>query len=635
MECSQHSSVLAIVRLLEHFNDENAAEFKQSLFEHLNLESESQFLCVVLKKLCKSLPSQSLQLLKEKAIQIAESQSVAESPNIPTCDNNENDAYADCSNINKISVYKYIQTKLHKSNVCRLPHDIIDHIGSYLNKIESIEFGYLNKQLYIETQKQSYLIKRENDGQFYLNQKMLNRLLWSQTNPYPYSFPTDLRMQFSSEFELVANNKYSVNECGIPIEYISIVSSHWFSTLFSRVTKLHCVSNIFLPLIPIAKLFNNSIFLLEYLHLCLSVPTWPPNKMYNVEMLNKNVDKFCTNYKNYFVKKCEKNINNIRHINQLKLTGSTRCHKDHSKRVAMVLSPNYCHLEMENSTIQIKTIEEILTIFHKNLISLSVVDTTFEFGDGNEKNVVTKLRNSYLDLNLNKSQNTRQLKYITIDTVCFSGYKQLFKILDIIDARVSVESYCISWDVDDMLEYLNGNISDDVTPEQLFDVEDLQLLDSIFYHDNNKHPNLKKLKMRLQDDASLHCLAIMFLYLIAKKEEILINGNIDTVEFEWPFFFNEEYYTDELFQVDTHSENQLFKYQVNNDDVDQLEMFDYSKVIENGNTIEIKCGAMDTQCFGVLYQNIFHYFQQAQNVWKSSDSQKINCAKLVCKIRQQ
>ena len=88
-------------------------------------------------------------------------------------------------NINQIitntnmTVCKYVQQQ-HNDIISKLhTHDIIDHLGTFLSKQQSIELGYLNKQLFVETQKHSYLLKTCNghDGDLYLDDdNMLNRL---------------------------------------------------------------------------------------------------------------------------------------------------------------------------------------------------------------------------------------------------------------------------------------------------------------------------------------------------------------------------------------------------------------------------------------------------------------------------
>ena len=63
---------------------------------------------------------------------------------------------------NDASIYKNIRSN-YKDDFSNLHSDIIDHFGTFLTKKESIQFGYLNRQLYIETQKNSFLLKRQND----------------------------------------------------------------------------------------------------------------------------------------------------------------------------------------------------------------------------------------------------------------------------------------------------------------------------------------------------------------------------------------------------------------------------------------------------------------------------------------
>ena len=96
-----------------------------------------------------TLSNKSTIIIKNKAMEIADSQTII---------NNENKS-------SRTTIYKYVQEK-YKDSFCDLNSDIIDYIGSFLTKHESIEFGYLNKQLYIETQKLSYLLQRCKDEKF-------------------------------------------------------------------------------------------------------------------------------------------------------------------------------------------------------------------------------------------------------------------------------------------------------------------------------------------------------------------------------------------------------------------------------------------------------------------------------------
>ena len=110
------------------------------------------------------------------------------------------------SNINdNISVYKKMQQQ-YTDILSNLHSDIVDYLGTFLDKQQSIELGYLNKQLYIETQKTSYLLKRDNDKPFVIDDFVVDRFFWKQTNTFPYSLPK--KIHISANHHLSDNYKH-------------------------------------------------------------------------------------------------------------------------------------------------------------------------------------------------------------------------------------------------------------------------------------------------------------------------------------------------------------------------------------------------------------------------------------------
>ena len=157
MDRSSFSNVVATIRLLEHFPDEELNALKQILIQQLGCADERQFLCKVLSLIYKSLSEESITILKNKAMKIAENTLICDSFT-SNCNNNNNNRED-----KRLSIYTLMQ-KQSKDNLSQLPSDTIDHLGSYLSKKQSIEFGYLNRQLYIESQKYSYLLKRHHNS---------------------------------------------------------------------------------------------------------------------------------------------------------------------------------------------------------------------------------------------------------------------------------------------------------------------------------------------------------------------------------------------------------------------------------------------------------------------------------------
>ena len=82
-----------------------------------------------------------------------------------------------------MTAYKFIQ-KQYDNGLCQLPSDIIDYFGTFLTKTQSIEVGYLNKHLFIETQKQSYLLKRCKDQMFTFDYTACNKMLIGKNDAF-------------------------------------------------------------------------------------------------------------------------------------------------------------------------------------------------------------------------------------------------------------------------------------------------------------------------------------------------------------------------------------------------------------------------------------------------------------------
>ena len=242
MDSSVQSNILEIRRLLSNFDDGSISLFKQSLLNEVHCHNEKDWLGFVFKFLAPSLNRGSVAALRDKAIQIAESQFIS-------IDIESREATATTSTKKEYPLCEWIQQQ-YKDKLSRLPSDIIDHIGSYLNKKESISIGYLNKQLYIESQKESYLNKRWKDKALVLNDASISRFLWKKSNPYSYSMPTELYVKSSSyrssRMKTILNAQNAV------------FSSYWFKIMFTRLNVFTCGVPDCLPFVPVGLLFGLS-----------------------------------------------------------------------------------------------------------------------------------------------------------------------------------------------------------------------------------------------------------------------------------------------------------------------------------------------------------------------------------------
>ena len=172
---SKRGQVVEITRLLEHFDKDSIHQFRTKLYSSIGVDNEQEFLCKILPNISKSLlRHESIESLKNETIKIAEKQKMALN--------------------NHITVYKSVQQS-YNDKISQLPHSLIDHIASYLNKKQSILFGTLNRELYIESQSVNYLWKRyQCNDELKINNTKLDRVALNVSNPFNYCLPQRLHL---------------------------------------------------------------------------------------------------------------------------------------------------------------------------------------------------------------------------------------------------------------------------------------------------------------------------------------------------------------------------------------------------------------------------------------------------------
>ena len=251
MDRSNFANVLITTRLLPYFNFDNVATIKSCILEELGCQDDKEFLCKILTMIYGSLSNKSTTIIKNKAIEIADSQPLTSSSS-SSCSNRKGTTHSNDGGellapgkASAKSIYKYVEEK-YNDLLSNLNGNVVDHIGSFLTKQESISFGYLNKQLYIETQKLSYLLRRCKDtddkNPFTLNADSASKLLWPVSSAYSYSFPMHLSVGHNSQFY----NRYSWNK---------ILKQDFFNNFFSRLNCLQCTSLEMIGYIPILVYF--------------------------------------------------------------------------------------------------------------------------------------------------------------------------------------------------------------------------------------------------------------------------------------------------------------------------------------------------------------------------------------------
>ena len=382
---SNTACMFSITRLLDQFNDANTSKFRQLLIKELNYDNETQLLCKILPLLHKSMTNESLQVLKHETMKLAQQQP---------------------SKYDKtMSVTKQIQQK-YKDRLSNLHSDIIDYFGTFLDKKQSIEIGYLNKQLYIETQKQSYLLKRLNDPPLVVTETAVDKLFAKETNLFAYSLPRHLHLKLYDEKQQQLHD------------------SQWYKkNAFSILNSFTCqyTVNQCLAAIPVEQFFcqkrNRNLNHFAQQHVQeqrtngYAQARSPQIKKFEciASLWNKEaITTFCNNFNNYFVHNCKNDVNNIRNIEQLTVENKTFIVEGMHMTQSLLLTLGQISkkIKMENCALYFDNINDLKRIFHSNLKALEYDSYTIakinnnNNNDGNKFNSNVKMHFDVTDLEI-------------------------------------------------------------------------------------------------------------------------------------------------------------------------------------------------------------------------------------------
>ena len=325
MDKPPFGDTITIIRLLHYFNDKSINSFEQCLFDALNCENEKEFLIKTMVVFSNKISIKPMKQLKNKTINIATKQKNAEN----------------------VTILKQIQSH-NTDRLSKLPNDIIDQLGLFLDKAESIKVGYLNRELYIQTQKKSYLFIRKNDQCLAINDKKCNKLLWAQSNVFSFNYPTNL----------------SLNTCDLVPSYSlkQFVKSKSFANLFARINTLKIWTMYYMSHIPINILFNKSKHNNQNIdELLLFI-----DNESDINTFKNNINNHFSNNKNDF--------NNFRMIKKLSIhSDGTRDYTDAIKMILTSFSNYFLKLQIKQSVFEIKDNNMINKLFHPNLTSLEII----------------------------------------------------------------------------------------------------------------------------------------------------------------------------------------------------------------------------------------------------------------------
>ena len=383
MEKATLGDVVAITRLLEHFNTTSLNKFKGNLMDRIGCLDENLMLCKMFLWCYHKIDSESMMELKNETIKIAQSQR-----------NNQN-----------ISLYKQIQS-YNTDKISKMPNDIICYLGTFLNHTESMAFSHLNTQMYIAMQNKSYFLQRKDDA-FIINEEKINQLLLSpQSNILPYNFPSFLYFDDTDMFPSKLLNEF--------------VKTNLFENFF-YCTKMISIPNIFyLVNIPINILFSKSL--------------------YNDGDIRQMNIVLCSNETNDYYKSCfdsfitkiinfYNNNNNVRMIDNLCIRSDGEF-PDEIKKIIASFSDHFIELQLSETTLNIDNDVLLNKVFHKRLSTLSLVDGGRIKFKRNQlisiktKNIVCELEDLYVSINESWSV-TRMLQDMHNYVGCINSMRAL------------------------------------------------------------------------------------------------------------------------------------------------------------------------------------------------------------------
>ena len=580
MDRSKLSHMISTTRLLPHLSSTNIDIIKLCMFDQLGIKTESQFLCMVLNSLYKTLSAKSLSIIRTKAIEVAENQLMPYgTPKI-----NTHTMPQQQHSQSNMTVYKYIE-KQNDSGLCQLHSDIVDYFGTFLTKQESIELGYLNKHLFIETQKQSYLLKRCKDEMFTFNSDKCNKMSIGKNDGFNYTFPRSLTVRLESHHSTM------------------IPKLPYFNNFFRRLSVLHFNSFSCLYCVPLEYVFikhrnyypnSESCDNIDVFKVVGGVVTSERHKQATM----KQVDTICEKFDRLILDNSN-SPEKIRCIKQFEFQTfvmaymvyepeSINCCKLLSKRLLTRFGSISKSIHLTGTKLTFDAASEIKRFFHPGLSHIYLDSYSSIIINTDVKNIENSV-GSLKNITFNTSD------YRQDDPKCIDTLNEFDKL----GIRRNIKQYVLRWgppytssrNVGIMILRI-GNVAD--------------VFDKIFFQDYDKHPLLKSIIIKFHDDKYLFGIARLLLYFHQHYKKLFVERKLYLKHFE-----TIEMHIDSIWMgVD---EIQRYPHATTNTQFFQQERNKEYSIDDK--TIEISSSEFETQIesFGIIYQNIFHWLQRKKD----------------------
>ena len=380
MTTSILSKIIHTKKLLDGLGDDEVKKFQKKFKCLLNCQTDGEFLGTILVLIFRRVNQDTIVALKDLAIQLSENKK-----------KKKNDKKSSS------------QTQVPSISLSDLSSNTIDYLGSFLTTKERNCFGLLNRQLFIETQKSSFLLTSHNEFLLEIDEYSV----CDRNFGFMGLYPTQISLFLSP---------FSANTARLDKSNLTR-----FESLFTCVHTIKCLHCSWLPFIPIDILFNmKNKKGKEIEKFCLEISN--PLCDIEMEMLTNNLMQFSKNYQNYWQNKCYKKNKNIRAIDRLILAPKQSVERINDRMInveafLLSLESNYRKLEILNHIkLEITSLNALQSIFHPNLenIKLSLLsDVTIDVEKIKKDISINGNINSKKDINC---YNCASLEYLELQT---------------------------------------------------------------------------------------------------------------------------------------------------------------------------------------------------------------------------
>ena len=351
---------------------------------------------------------------------------------------------------------------------------------------------------------------------------------WSSI--FNYSLPTDLELSL-----------YNVDS-----EISKILN---FNLFFRRLNTLKCNTLSSLTYVPWEVLFNfnmddtanninksHSHKKIEKLSIDCNVDVHETKEINDVNQVSTRLSKYINKKENDDSEPCIKVFDL-----KIRTVGVGPELSQHVRTIIKQLVLSFANISESicfNGSLEIKTMEELNTIFHKNLKTLHLVsDSTIDLQINNDKNNnhVNNLNSNDIDNtetvsndNLTTSTSTSTLQICTcrLENIVMTSNGDnsdismihILNVLDKFSMRKNVKCYTICW--------LQGF--------RYYDGFELHFndFDKIFFQDYDQHPLLETIMIKFKDSPNLAAFSILLMYFYKHYKQLFVERKLYLQKFQ-------------------------------------------------------------------------------------------------------